>query len=93
MVGNNYKIYKNTFIYHYVLVLLMEKYEVTQTTVSGERLHNPDEILADSHDDAVKKYFQQHEDPETIRGLVVWKQGGEQKGYGLGDLKKMDMSD
>ena len=71
----------------------MEKYEVTQTTVSGERLHNPDEILADSHDDAVKKYFQQHEDPEIIRGLVVWTQGREQKRYSLSDLKKVDMSD
>ena len=71
----------------------MTKYEITETTLDGERHERGTELDADSYDDAVKKYFQSHSDPEWIHGLDVRKYGGTKKWYNLRDLRAVDMSD
>lgn len=71
----------------------MTKYEITETTLDGERHERGTELDADSYDDAVKKYFQSHSDPESIRGLDVQKQYGAKEWYNLSDLRVVNMSD
>ena len=71
----------------------MTKYEITETTPDGKRIKSRNELDADSFDDAVKKYFQSHSDPESIRGLDVQKQYGAKEWYNLSDLRVVNMSD
>ena len=72
----------------------MTNYIVSETTTDGKRYAVSKNITADSYDDAVKKYFQQHSDPGSIRCLDVWSHDEMiHKPYNLSELEDVDMSD
>ena len=71
----------------------MVNYEVTETTIDGERLELGTDLDANNMNNAAVKYFQQHADPAAIRGLDVRGPGGENRWYSLSQLEGMDMSD
>lgn len=71
----------------------MANYKISET-INGKRYTDSKNITSDSYDGAVKKYFQQHSNPGSIRGLDVWSHDEMiHKPYNLSELNDVDMSD